>query len=110
MLPSQNHLKLPTSWSKNNSDQTLKSEFFKLLVKKTESETSKIGFIISTKVGKATLRNHLRRALSEVFKKNADKFSKGLEIVVIVYPTVTKATDEETSLNFNKILSKLYLK
>lgn len=43
----------------------------------------KIGFTISKKVGKATVRNRLKRLLREIFRLNKNSLSKGLEIVFV---------------------------
>jgi len=108
MLPRINRLKLPTAWSKNNSDFQLRTDLFKVLVKNTDSnQPLKVGFIISGKVGKANVRNRLRRTLSAFFYSQLDKLALSKEIILIVYPNAAQASNEEISININKILPKI---
>lgn len=110
MLPRINRLKLPTPWSKSSPDFQLRSDYFKVLVKNNPKlEAVKIGFIISGKVGKANIRNKLRRSLSALFYMQLDKLKSSQEIILIVYPTAAKTTNEEIRTSLNKVLPKLYL-
>lgn len=109
MLPRANRLKIPTIWSRRDPDFQLKTEFFKIIGKKnTEATSCKIGFIISGKVGKATVRNRVRRRLATLFYTKVGELNPKLELILIVYPTIAKATNEEISTSVNKVLPKLY--
>ena len=44
---------------------------------------NRIGVTVSTKVGKAVVRNRVRRRLREVYRLNEDKFTPGWDIVVV---------------------------
>jgi len=103
MLPSANRLKLPVSWNRS-PDFANRGPFFKLLAKKGSGE-AKIGFVITTKVGKATVRNSLKRKLGEIFSTRL-KALTNLEIILILYPTIVGATDEEISASLDKALPK----
>ncbi len=108
MLPRANRLKIPTNWNRKNPDFQLKTEFLKILGKKNVgSKSAKIGFIISGKVGKATVRNRIRRRLASLFYTKIAEIEPSLELIVIVYPNIVQAKDEEISSIFNKILPKL---
>lgn len=109
MLPHKNRLKLPALWSKTNPDFQVKTDLFKLVGKNYPSqEQVKIGFIISSKVGKAVVRNRLRRFLANFFYKRLVKIKGSQELVVIVFPAMAKASNEEINSNLNKILQKIY--
>lgn len=109
MLPRINRLKLPTAWSKTNPDFQLRTDFFKILAKNIDThQPLKVGFIISGKVGKANVRNRLRRILSALLYSELAKLAPSKEIILIVYPTAAEASNEEISTSFNKILPKLY--
>ena len=110
MLPRANRLKIPTSWNRKNPDFQLKTEFFKIIGKKDiRGKSAKIGFIISGKVGKATVRNRLRRRLAALFYTRIADLDPTNELIVIVYPNIAQAKDEEISSSFNKVLPKLHI-
>jgi len=111
MLPSSNRLKIPTNWSRKDPDIKLKTEFFKIIGKKNAAAKGcKIGFIISGKVGKATVRNRIRRVLANLFYPKIAEVNPNLELVLIAYPNISRATNEEISTSLNKVLPKLYFK
>jgi len=109
MLPSKNRLKLPVKWDRNRADFQFRTDFFKLISKKVAvEEEPKVGFIITTKVGKATVRNALKRKLVASIGPHLEKLSRGVEIIFIAYPTLAKAKDEDISASVDKALSKIY--
>lgn len=73
---------------------------------------SRIGFSVTKKVGNAVLRNRYKRIMRDMFRTSELKF-KGLDILVIVSPYVTKnndlKADQESCLkeSFNQLLSTL---
>jgi ribonuclease P protein component len=110
MLPLRNRLKLPTHWSKTSPDFQLRTDLFKILGKEIkDDQPAKIGFIISGKVGKANVRNRLRRVLAKYFYGQLEKLKKSQELIMIVHPIMAQATNEEINLNLNKILPKICL-
>lgn len=54
-----------------------------LYVRKNGREQSRLGLTVSTKVGKAVVRNRTRRRLREVYRTNEDKLYPGYDIVVV---------------------------
>lgn len=110
MLPRKNRLKLPSPWSKTSPDFQVKTDLFKVVGKKSSSEHPvKIGFIISSKVGRAVVRNRLRRVLATRFYKDLNKIKNGQELVVVVFPAMGQASNEEINISLNKALQKIYL-
>ncbi len=107
MLPLTNRLKLPVSWNRN-PDYQFRTTLFKLIAKYTEnSDQPKVGFIVTTKVGKATERNRLKRKLSEYLKIRLPQLKNGVELVLILYPLAKSASNEDLSLNLDRALSKI---
>ena len=107
MLSVTNRLKLPVSWNRS-PDYQFRTNFFKLISKNTgTSEEPKIGFIVTTKVGKATVRNRLKRKLSEFIRPHLANLRVGTEIVIIFYPQASGTTNEELSASLDKALSKI---
>lgn len=110
MLPSQFRLKLPPRWNRNFPDHKVSTKLFKLVSKKVDGQTGpRIGFIISTKVGKATVRNRLRRKLETLLLPTFKNSNAPVDLILIAYPTLSSANDEELSLNINQALSKIHL-
>lgn len=43
----------------------------------------RVGYTVSTKLGKAVTRNRIRRRLREIYRLNADRLCDGVDIVVV---------------------------
>lgn len=54
-----------------------------LYARKNRSATNRVGITVSKKLGKAHIRNRMRRRLREVYRLNEDKFLPGWDIVVV---------------------------
>lgn len=50
---------------------------------KNNLKFNRIGIAISTKFGKATARNRLKRIIKEWYKKNMEKFNIGYDIIIV---------------------------
>ena len=72
-----------------------------LYARKNRSETNRIGITVSKKLGKAHIRNRVRRRLREVYRLNEAQFLPGWDIVVVAR---SRAVDAEFSR-----LTKSYL-
>ena len=72
-----------------------------LYARKNHLPQNRVGVTVSKKLGKAHIRNRVRRRLREVYRLNEDLFQPGWDIVVVAR---TKAVDAE----FAK-LTKSYL-
>ncbi|HHW06797.1 MAG TPA: ribonuclease P protein component [Clostridia bacterium] len=54
-----------------------------LYVKENQSDQTRIGFTVSKKIGKAVVRNRIKRKLREVCRLNLDRFAKGYDIIFV---------------------------
>ena len=72
-----------------------------LYARKNRSEANRIGITVSKKLGKAHIRNRVRRRIREVYRLNEESFKPGWDIVVVAR---SKAVDAEFSR-----LTKSYL-
>ncbi len=54
-----------------------------LYARKNRGGTNRVGITVSKKLGKAHIRNRMRRRLREVYRLNEDKFLCGWDIVVV---------------------------
>ena len=64
--------------------------FLVLYARKNRTEGNRVGVTVSKKLGKAHIRNRVRRRLREVYRLNEDLFQPGWDIVVVAR---TKAID-----------------
>ena len=54
-----------------------------LYARKNRTETNRVGITVSKKLGKAVVRNRVRRRLREVYRLNEEKFLPGWDIVIV---------------------------
>ena len=54
-----------------------------LYARKNRTGTNRVGITVSKKLGKANVRNRVRRRLREVYRLNEDRFAPGWDIVVV---------------------------
>jgi ribonuclease P protein component len=52
---------------------------------------TRLGITISKKVGNAVVRNRIRRALREVFRRQRDTFPEGIDLVLIATSRASRA-------------------
>ena len=57
--------------------------FLVLYARKNRTGTNRVGITVSKKLGKAHIRNRVRRRLREVYRLNEEKFQPGWDIVVV---------------------------
>ena len=72
-----------------------------LYARRNKTGVNRVGITASKKLGKAHIRNRIRRRVREVYRLNEDKFQPGWDIVVVVR---SKAIDAD----FNQ-LTEAYL-
>ena len=75
--------------------------FLVLYARKNRSGSNRVGITVSKKLGKAHVRNRVRRRIREVYRLNEEQFQPGWDIVVVAR---SKAVDAEFSR-----LTKSYL-
>ena len=55
-----------------------------LYARRNRTQTNRVGITVSKKLGKAHVRNRVRRRFREIYRLNEDKFQPGWDIVVVV--------------------------
>ena len=86
MLKRENRIRLKKEFTEiKNKGRVLYSPFFGWLTYKENDDLKKFGFIVSKKISKKAVdRNRIRRILSEIIRKNLDKFENGTRVVFLV--------------------------
>ena len=72
-----------------------------LYARKNRTESNRVGITVGKKLGKAYVRNRVRRRIREVYRLNEERFLPGWDIVVVAR---SRAVDAEFSR-----LTKSYL-
>ena len=67
------------------------SSYLVLYARKNRTSTNRVGITVSKKLGKANVRNRVRRRLREVYRLNEEKFQPGWDIVVVARTRAIKA-------------------
>ena len=76
-------------------------------VRKTRKRTNRIGITVSTKLGKAVVRNRVRRRLREIYRLAEDSFLPGTELVVVARVKAVKASYSQLEKAFMSACAKL---
>ena len=79
------------------------SSYLVLYARKNRSQCNRVGITVGKKLGKAHVRNRVRRRFREIYRLNEDKFQPGWDIVVVarsrsVDAPFTKLTDSFLAL------------
>ena len=61
---------------------------------RTGRDTRRVGYTVSTKLGKAVTRNRIRRQLREIYRLNSPKLINGVDMVIVAR---AKCVDAEYS-------------
>ena len=67
---------------------------------------SRLGLTVSTKVGKAVVRNRTRRRIREVYRLNEEKFQPGWDIVVVARTRAVEAPFEKLTASYLTLAKK----
>ena len=67
-----------------------------IYMKKSKGAENHIGITVSTKVGKAVVRNRVRRRIREAYRINETKFKPGHDIIIVARVRAAKTAFSET--------------
>lgn len=74
---------------------------------KNSSSTARFGYTVSKKIGKAVVRNKIRRRLKEICRLNIDKFDQGYDYIIIARIPAKRCSYWELQESVFKVLKKL---
>ena len=80
-----------------------------MYARKNKTASNRIGITVSTKVGKAYVRNRVRRRIREAYRRNEMCFLPGRDIVVVARVRAASSTYHEIEKNLLRIAKDLSL-
>ena len=87
--------------------KTAVSPLLAIYVRRTKNTSNKLGITVSTKVGKAIVRNRVRRRIREAYRINEKLFSTGVDLVVVARHRAHDASFSEIEKNLLKLAASL---
>lgn len=80
--------------------KSIVNKYIVMYYKKNDLGYNQVGFSVSKKVGKAVVRNHVKRLMKESFRLNSEKIKNGYDIVFV-------ARVRLNSSSFNEVLKAM---
>ena len=80
-----------------------------LYCRKNGSRNNRLGLTVGTKVGKAVLRNRVRRRLREAYRLHEEEFRRGWDLVVVARSRAGEASYRELEAQLMRAAAKLGL-
>ena len=80
-----------------------------LYCRRNGSRENRLGLTVGTKVGKAVVRNRIRRRLREIYRLNEGRFRWGWDLVAVARSRAAEAEYRELEADFLRLAGKLGL-
>ena len=78
-----------------------------MYARKYKNASNRIGITVSTKVGKAVVRNRVRRRIREAYRLNEMRFKTGFDIIVVARVRASEVAYSEIEKNLLKLAGSL---
>lgn len=78
-----------------------------LAIYKFKSRGKKIGISVSTKIGKACVRNKIKRQIKNLYTINYDHIQAGYDIVIVARSKANESSFKDIEKSFIKNMKKL---
>lgn len=80
-----------------------------MYARKNKLSSNRIGITVSTKVGKAVVRNRVRRRIREAYRINEESFAAGRDIVIVARVRAASSSFRVIEKNLLKLAESLEL-
>jgi len=77
-----------------------------MYVRRNRSDENRVGVTVSKKLGKAVVRNRVRRRLREVYRLNESRFLPGWDIVVVARGRAVEASFADLTRSYLSLAKK----
>ena len=77
-----------------------------LYARKNRTDGNRVGITVSKKLGKAHVRNRVRRRIREVYRLNEEKFLPGWDIVVVARSRSVEAPFDKLTKSYLSLAKK----
>ena len=77
-----------------------------LYARKNRAQSNRVGITVSKKLGKAHVRNRVRRRLREIYRLNEAKFQPGWDIVVVARSKAVDAPFDKLTASYLALAAK----
>lgn len=82
------------------------NSYLVLYVRRNGSDTNRVGITVSKKLGKAVVRNRIRRRIREVYRLNESRFAPGWDLVVVARSRCSTASFEKLTQSYLALAEK----
>lgn len=89
--------------------QTGVSPFLVVYARSNRGESNRLGVTVSTKLGKAVVRNRVRRRLREIYRLSQPQMKRGYDIVLVARTRAVTASYRDLERAYRKSCEKLGL-
>ena len=83
------------------------NSYLVLYARKNRTEVNRVGITVSKKLGKAHVRNRVRRRLREVYRLNEEQFLPGWDIVVVARARAVDASFQQLTGAYLPLAKKM---
>ena len=102
----KNNYEFRRLYSKGKSVAT---PFLVVYCRKTRCDHNRLGITVTAKLGKAVVRNRVRRRLREIYRLNQDRLQQGYDIIVVARVRAVRAEYRQLDAAYLAACKKLGL-
>ncbi|MBC7362322.1 MAG: ribonuclease P protein component [Candidatus Aminicenantes bacterium] len=85
----------------------LKGKYFHLVFQPNQLEYSRMGVVVSKKIGKAAVRNKIKRWFKELFRRNKTLLARPYDLVFIAQKEIVGLTWKEMVEEYRSMIDRL---
>ncbi|PRX31860.1 ribonuclease P protein component [Orenia metallireducens] len=86
--------------------KSIADRYIVLYVLHNSSSERKVGYSVSKKIGKAVVRNRIKRVFREAYRHNKDKLITGIDIVLIARKPIVDTSYQQIDKSLNHLFKK----